>query len=142
MTGQENSERVTPSFYRWTQWIFKLLYNSWYNVASDQAESIDTLTAQFLKSGNIGVALVGDQKIDSFSSKDWNHFSSEEKETVLTKYRLTYLAETTVNWCAELGTVCQMMKLKMDIQSEGGILSLKRKCHNGICVLPPMQIAC
>ena len=115
------------SFYRWTQWIFKLLYNSWYNLANDQAESIDTLTAHFQKSGNIGVALVGDQKIDSFSSKDWNHFSFEEKETVLTKYRLTYLAETMVNWCAELGTVLSNDEVKDGYSERGGHPVVKKK---------------
>ena len=109
-----------PSFYRWTQWIFKLLYNSWYNVDNDQAESIDTLTAQFKKNGNIGISVVGDQKIEGFSAKDWNRFSFEEKEAVLTKYRLTYLAETTVNWCAELGTVLSNDEVKDGYSERGG----------------------
>ncbi len=115
-----------PTFYRWTQWIFKLLYNSWYNVKNNRAEPIETLINQFKKNGNLLSRKVGDQKIKLFSAKDWNHFSIEEKESILAKYRLTYLAETTVNWCAELGTVLSNDEVKDGFSERGGYTVVKK----------------
>lgn len=116
-----------PSFYQWTQWIFKLIYDSWYNLKSNQAESIDTLIVALEKNGNKQIDAACDSDTPLISSDDWNGFSDQEKQSFLLKYRLTYLAETTVNWCPALGTVLSNDEVKDGFSERGGHPVIKKK---------------
>lgn len=116
-----------PKFYQWTQWIFKLIYNSWYNTDSDTAEPIESLISILEKEGNAPINAVCDEETPAISTNDWNAFSKKEKEQFLLKYRLTYLAETTVNWCAALGTVLSNDEVKDGFSERGGHPVVKKK---------------
>lgn len=116
-----------PSFYKWTQWIFKLIYNSWYNQSSDKAEPIDTLIEVLAKEGNAGIQAVCDEDTPVISADDWNGFSEKEQQQFLLKYRLTYLAETSVNWCPALGTVLSNDEVKDGFSERGGHPVVKKK---------------
>lgn len=109
-----------PSFYKWTQWIFKLIYNSWYNNTADKAESIDTLITLLEKEGNSRINAACDSDTPIISSEEWNSFNESEKQLFLLKYRLTYQAETTVNWCPALGTVLSNDEVKDGFSERGG----------------------
>ncbi|MEM0939050.1 MAG: leucine--tRNA ligase [Bacteroidota bacterium] len=109
-----------PDYYKWTQWIFKLIYNSWYNKKTDKAEHIDKLIKQLELYGNKEVHASCDADTPIISAEKWNKYSEKEKQNLLLKYRLTYLAETTVNWCPALGTVLSNDEVKDGYSERGG----------------------
>jgi leucyl-tRNA synthetase len=114
-------------YYKHTQWIFIQLFESWYNNASNKSESICTLIQEFENNGNANVNAVCDDNIASFSAEEWNAFSSEEQQKILLKYRLTYLAETEVNWCPGLGTVLANDEIVNGVSERGGHPVIRKK---------------
>ncbi|MBE0391781.1 DUF559 domain-containing protein [Flavobacterium sp. PL002] len=116
-----------PDYYKHTQWIFIQLFNSWYNKNSDKAEDIVTLTTVFEKEGNANVNAVCDDEIAIFSSDQWNAYAKEQKERILLQYRLTYLAETEVNWCPGLGTVLANDEIVNGVSERGGFTVVRKK---------------
>ncbi|MFY8112151.1 MAG: class I tRNA ligase family protein, partial [Flavobacterium sp.] len=116
-----------PDYYKHTQWIFIQLFNSWYNNETDKAEDISTLIAIFEKEGNATVNAVCDDNIISFSASEWNAFSSDEQQKILLQHRLTYLAETEVNWCPGLGTVLANDEIVNGVSERGGYPVIRKK---------------
>ena len=116
-----------PAYYRHTQWIFAQLFNSWYNNETDKAEPIETLVALFEKGGNAGVDAPCDDGTPTFTAEQWKAFSEVEKQRILLKYRLTYLAETEVNWCPALGTVLANDEVVNGVSERGGHPVIRKK---------------
>src|SRR5690554_2516325 len=116
-----------PDYYKHTQWIFIQLFNSWYNKDTDKAESICTLIDTFSKEGNANVNAVSDENIEIFTAEHWNAMSADEQEKLLLQYRLTYLAETEVNWCPALGTVLANDEIINGVSERGGHPVIRKK---------------
>lgn len=116
-----------PTYYSHTQWIFIQLFNSWYNRATDKAEPIETLVALFEKGGNAGFDAPCNDDTPTFTAEQWKAFSEVEKQRILLKYRLTYLAETEVNWCPALGTVLANDEVVNGVSERGGHPVIRKK---------------
>jgi Leucyl-tRNA synthetase len=116
-----------PNYYKWTQYIFIQLFNSWYNKDTNKAEDITSLIAVFEREGNATINAVADDDIVLFSAKEWAAFSETQKQTILLQYRLTFLSETEVNWCPALGTVLANDEIVNGLSERGSHAVVRKK---------------
>ena len=108
-----------PEYYKWTQWAFIQMFESWYDNVQQKARPIAELEALFASEGNASVnAACGE--VDVFSAEQWNAYSEQQKSEVLMQYRIAYQGETAVNWCPALGTVLANDEVKEGYSVRGG----------------------
>lgn len=114
-------------YYKHTQWIFIQLFNSWYCRKQGKAFEISDLVTVFEEEGNKLVEAVCDDNVAIFTAAEWKSYSEEQKEKILLQYRMTYLAETEVNWCPGLGTVLANDEIVNGVSERGGYPVIRKK---------------
>lgn len=108
-----------PEYYKWTQWAFIKMFNSYYDTAADKAMPIADLIAHFEKDGSNGVKAACGKELD-FTAGEWKNMDAKQKSDVLMNYRLAYLGNTMVNWCPKLGTVLANDEVSEGVSLRGG----------------------
>lgn len=108
-----------PNYYKWTQWAFIKMFNSYYDNEANKALPIEELIAKFEKNGNANVNAANNCAV-KFSASDWKAYSEKEKEQILLTYRIAYLADTKVNFCPALGCVLANDEISEGVSVRGG----------------------
>ena len=108
-----------PAYYKWTQWAFLKMFGSWYDNALGKARPIEDLVAAFEEGGSEAVDAACSEH-EPFTADQWKSFSEKEKSDMLMNYRIAYQGETSVNWCAGLGTVLANDEVKDGLSVRGG----------------------
>ena len=115
------------SYYKWTQWMFIKLYNSWYDNKIDSARDIDELISVFKIEGNKNIDASQSEELQIFSSDEWNSYDLEKQNLILLNYRLAFLSEIDVNWCPKLGTVLANDEIIDGLSERGGHEVVRKK---------------
>ena len=121
-----------PEFYRWTQWAFMQMFNSWYDRKEEKARPISELIANFEKHGSEGIDAACGKEL-TFTADQWNAMSEKEQRELLMNYRIAYQGETMVNWCPELGTVLANDEVSEGVSVRGGY-PVEQKLMNQWCL--------
>ncbi len=115
-----------PNYYKWTQWAFLEMFKHWYNNKNKKAEPIEKLIQEFETAGNLHIDAAC-SPVAYFTADDWKNMTEKEQQEILLNYRLAYLADTTVNWCEQLGTVLANDEVKDGISVRGGHPVIQKK---------------
>ena len=116
-----------PGYYKYTQEIFIMLFDSWYDNIADKARPISELEFCFRESGTTSINAATDEDLKQFTAADWNSYTEQEQQEILLDYRLTFLADTEVNWCPALGTVLANDEIVNGVSERGGHPVVRKK---------------
>ena len=115
-----------PKYYKWTQWAFQKMFNSFYCNTCHKAQPIEKLVEHFSQKGTEGLDIAQSEEL-SFTADEWNAMSEKEQQQTLMNYRIAYLGETMVNWCAGLGTVLANDEVVDGVSVRGGYPVVQKK---------------
>ncbi|MCH5175192.1 MAG: leucine--tRNA ligase [Prevotellaceae bacterium] len=108
-----------PDYYKWTQWAFQKMFNSFFCNKEQKALPIDILVKHFEKEGTEGIDVAQTETL-TFTAEEWNSWDEKKKSDVLMNYRIAFMGETMVNWCAGLGTVLANDEVVEGVSVRGG----------------------